>query len=107
MYIQLFTFFNLKNLIVFVCIKVGFVASWFPYALVCLYAAFIGNDLSPMSGTLPAMFAKSSFLWSSLIYVYSNKQVREKLNLIRGEKVEKPEASMSRGKKILFLFLKF
>ena len=58
---------------------VCFIVSWTPYAIVCFYAAFLGHDLSPLAGTLPAMFAKSEFLWSSLVFIWSNRLVRTKL----------------------------
>ena len=54
----------------------GFILSWTPYAFVAFYAAFIAGDLSPLGGTLPAMFAKSAFVWSSAIFLYSNKKAR-------------------------------
>ena len=58
---------------------VCFIFSWTPYAIVSFYAAFLGHDLSPLAGTLPAMFAKSEFLWSSLVFIWSNRLVRTKL----------------------------
>ena len=59
--------------------KVCFIFSWTPYAVVSFYAAFLGNDLPPLAGTLPAMFAKSEFLWSSLVFIWSNRLCRMKL----------------------------
>ena len=64
-----------------------------------------------MSGTLPAMCAKSAFLWSSVIYVYSNRQVREKVFEWLGyepvEEKKKVDISPSRGKIWLFLYRLF
>ena len=57
----------------------GYLLSWTPYGVVSLYRSFIGNDLSPLLGTLPAMFAKSTLVWSSIFYSYSNKHIRNKL----------------------------
>ena len=51
--------------------------SWTPYAFVAFYAAFIGHELPPLGGTLPAMFAKSAFVWSSAIFLYSNRKARK------------------------------
>ena len=36
------------------------------------YAAFIGEVTEPLLGTLPALFAKSSFVWSSIVFIYSS-----------------------------------
>ena len=52
-----------------------------PYSVVSFYSAFINpNDISPLGSSLPAMFAKSSLVWSSLLILLANKQVRSKLN---------------------------
>ena len=34
----------------------------------------------PISSTLLAIFAKSSVVWSSLLYMFTNKSIRSKLN---------------------------
>nr|QVK45896.1 G protein-coupled receptor [Proales similis] len=75
-----------------------FVISWTPYALVCLYVAFIDAHLPPMYGTLPAMFAKSCMVWTSVLYIFSNKQLREKLkpSLFYLAEEKKEEISLSR-----------
>lgn len=76
----------------------GFVISWTPYAMVSLYSSFIGDDLPPLAGTLPAMFAKSTLVWSAILYIFSNKQIRVKLTMgLFVEKKEQDEVSMSRG----------
>ena len=53
--------------------------SWTPYAAVTFYSAFIADNLPPLAGTLPAMFAKSAFVWSSAIFLYSSKAARKAL----------------------------
>ncbi len=54
-----------------------------------------------MFGTLPAMFAKSSMLWSALFYIFTNKQFKSKvfkhLGIKEKEKKEK-DISASRNK---------
>ena len=56
--------------------------TWSPYAIVSMYSAFINSShISPLIATLPAMFAKSSFVWSTLFFMFSNNQIRNKLNL--------------------------
>ena len=46
--------------------------AWTPYAIVTFYAAFLGKITMPLVGTIPALFAKSSFVWSSLLFIYSS-----------------------------------
>ncbi len=88
-----------RNLTIIMMLLVGFFTiSWTPYALVALYAAFVDSNLAPLSGTLPAMFAKSSMVWSSVLYIFTNKQIRVKLT--RGlffKEMERAEISISRG----------
>ena len=56
--------------IIMILLIIGFVISWTPYAGVAFYAAFLGEDLPPIWGTLPAMFSKSSMVWTSIIYIF-------------------------------------
>ena len=56
--------------------------SWTPYAAVCFYIVFVTEDIPPLAGTLPAMFAKLSFLLSSIIYAYSNNVTREEFKKV-------------------------
>jgi len=61
-------------------IKAGFGISWLPYALVSMISAFIDPDLiSPMGSLLPALFAKTSMVWSTVFYIMSNKQIKYKV----------------------------
>ena len=74
--------------------KVSFMISWVPYALVCIYRVFFETShMSPFTATLPAMFAKSSMLWSSLLYFLTNRKVRVKALEVFGK--SKPAQSMS------------
>lgn len=61
--------------------KIGiFILAWTPYAVVSMYSAFINPDhITPLRATLPAMFAKSSFILSSMFYVCSNKEIFSKV----------------------------
>lgn len=60
----------------------GFVITWTPYAVVSLYSAFIdSNAITPIGSTIPALFAKSSMLWSTLLYLLTNKSIKSKMNL--------------------------
>ena len=64
--------------------------SWTPYALVCLYRAFIdGDGVSPLGATIPSFFAKASLAWPSLFSLLGNKDIRQKIcgyDLIMREK---------------------
>lgn len=56
-----------------------FLITWTPYSLVSMWSAFVNPDhISPLGSTIPAMFAKSSMVWSTILFVYSNKPIREK-----------------------------
>jgi len=62
------------NLIIYLS---GFIISWTPYAVVSMISAFANPDLiSPMGALLPAIFAKSSMLTSSIFYILSNHKIR-------------------------------
>lgn len=86
--------------IIMILLIIGFVISWTPYAGVAFYAAFLGEDLPPIWGTLPAMFAKSSMVWTSIIYIFSNKQIRVKImaDYFKVKPAKAAEISMSRSK---------
>ena len=50
--------------------------------MVALYTAFIKkNGVDPVMATIPAMFAKSSMLWTSVLYVFSNSQIKKRFNV--------------------------
>lgn len=54
--------------------------SWTPYAVVSFYGAFIASDdIAPIAGTIPAYFAKSSMVWSTLFYIFTNRKLKSKL----------------------------
>ena len=58
----------------------SFFISWTPYGVVAMYRAFINEStISALSATLPALFAKSSLLWPSLIILFGDKYIRNKL----------------------------
>jgi hypothetical protein len=47
-----------------------------------MYSAFVNSDhISPIGATLPAMFAKSSLAWSTILFIHSNQEIESKLNL--------------------------
>lgn len=58
---------------------VGYLLTWTPYSIVSMYSAFIDpSDISPLASTLPAMFAKSSMVWSTILFIYSNDYIKIK-----------------------------
>lgn len=58
---------------------VGFVVSWTPYAIACLYVAFFNTTLPPLVATIPAFFAKASLLWPSLLNILTNNDIKTRL----------------------------
>ena len=44
-----------------------------------MYSAFVNPDhITPFVSTIPALLAKSSMLWSSIFFIYTNKDLRKK-----------------------------
>lgn len=77
--------------------------SWSPYALVSMYSAFINQEgVSPLAGTLPAIIAKSSMLWTALVYIFSNKNIRNNFLASLKIRLSDSELSQSRSKFNLF-----
>ena len=62
-----------------------------------MYRVFSDENISPMTGTIPAMFAKSTLLWTSLLYIYSNRKIRA---IIKNYFVKKNEKL---NKKLVFI----
>ena len=57
--------------------KGGYSLIWIPYAFICMYSAFVNSDhITPIVSTIPALLAKSSMLWSSIFFIYTNKDLR-------------------------------
>ncbi len=78
-----------------------FVFTWSPYAVVALYSSFGDPEkISPLGAVLPAVFAKSSMLWSSLYYVLSNKKIKQQVFNRKLFATEKSEKSDSGARKI-------
>ncbi len=60
----------------------GFVCTWTPYSFVSIYTAFINSkETLPVTSTVSAILAKSSVVWSSLLYLLTNSSIRSKLTL--------------------------
>ena len=57
-----------------------FVCTWTPYAFVAIASAITDYEISPLVGTLPAVIAKSSMLWSSLFFLFTNKIIRRNIS---------------------------
>ncbi|CAF1548176.1 unnamed protein product [Rotaria sp. Silwood1] len=55
----------------------GYLLAWTPYAIMSFIRAFIdGKYFSPILGTIPALFAKTSVVWNPIIYVVRNGNIR-------------------------------
>ena len=58
-------------------VKGGFMISWTPYALISLQKAFFDVDvITPFVSLLPTVFAKSTFLWLPVLYIFTDTRVR-------------------------------
>ncbi|CAF0751292.1 unnamed protein product [Brachionus calyciflorus] len=55
-----------------------FMISWTPYAIVSLISSFFYNyiKISPIGSLIPSVFAKTSLLWPSVLYIFSNNQIK-------------------------------
>ena len=68
----------------------GFLLSWTPYTIVCMYRAFIQDSyVSPMAATIPAFFGKFSLAWPALLSLFGNKDIRKKLIWFRNNNNKK------------------
>ncbi|UJR33532.1 hypothetical protein I4U23_020976 [Adineta vaga] len=57
-----------------------FIIAWTPYAIVAFISSFFSPTLiSPLVGTIPAIFAKSSIYFNPLIYIITNSHIRGKI----------------------------
>lgn len=93
-----------ETIILFNFVIAGFMISWTPYALVSMYTAFIQPEkMDPLTATIPSMFAKTSLVWSSAIYIYTNKQIKKKFKKYFFQ-VEEPQSFSMIKCNIFFLF---
>ena len=70
--------------------------TWLPYSISSMYIAFVDEiGLGPMAETLPAMFAKSSMVWRTIYYLYTNEQFRSKISLKLFSRLQPSQPSMS------------
>ena len=56
--------------------------TWLPYSLVLIYSTLkdsSADDIPPLFSTLATVFASSSSVWSTLLYLVSNKHIKAKL----------------------------
>ena len=60
----------------------GFVITWTPYTFISLYTSFIKqNESFPTVSLISALIAKTSLVWSTLLYMFTNTNIRSKLKL--------------------------
>ena len=81
-----------------------FLISWTPYAIVSFMTAFTSFEVSPFASTIPAVFAKTSILFSSLFYLCTDDRIQNQLKELF---MKKPRNSYSDtvSKGDLFLLL--
>ena len=79
--------------------------TWTPYSVVSMWSAFVNpEDISPLGATLPAMFAKSSMVWGTLLYLMTNSRVRAKFNSnVLGKENESNSSNMNNRNSISIL----
>ena len=74
-----------------------FIITWTPYSIVSMWSAFVNpEDISPLGSTLPAMFAKSSMVWGTILYLRTNSRIRTKFNSNLFIKENESNSSMNR-----------
>lgn len=57
-----------------------FCLTWTPYAIVAMWSALVdAKHIPPVAATLPAVFAKSSMLWSPMFFIFTNQGVKKKM----------------------------
>jgi hypothetical protein len=63
-----------------ILIVIMFCIAWAPYAIVALFGQFgtnINNYLTPLSTSLPSLFAKTSSIYNPILYTLINKECRK------------------------------
>lgn len=82
-YIGFFYWFSNENILkldVFFFIKKGgFLITWLPFSIILMYSIFVDSEIAPLFSTLSNMFASSSSIWSTFLYLISNKHIKAKL----------------------------
>lgn len=58
--------------------KAGFLITWTPYAILGLSRVISNFELEPIYYILAAFFGKSSILWTTLIYIMTNRIILNK-----------------------------
>lgn len=61
----------------------GFVVTWTPYTLILIYNSFLKeqDESLPLMSDISAVIAKSSVIWSTLLYMFTNSNIKSKLNI--------------------------
>lgn len=73
-------------------ILAGWLVTWLPYAMIAMYSTFAKyNKIHPLYATLPSLFAKLSLVWPALLTIFYNKDVRNKLKMIKHSLITKNE----------------
>ncbi|CAF4353988.1 unnamed protein product [Rotaria sp. Silwood2] len=66
-----------------ISLVIGFLIAWTPYAILVLIRAFFdANHIPRIMDTIPALFAKTSFIWNPLIFIVRNGNFRHYIPFI-------------------------
>lgn len=74
-----------------------FIFSWLPYSAASIYRVFFG-EVPPFYASLPAMFAKSSMVTSTLSYLLTNSHVKKKFKPVKLNKTTNTDISKLKTK---------
>lgn len=59
----------------------GFLVTWLPYSFILLYNTFrASNDPIPNVTNFSLVISKTAFVWSTLLFMFTNRNIRSKLN---------------------------
>jgi hypothetical protein len=59
---------------------VFYLVAWLPYTLVAMYSVFINTPkITPIMGTIPALFAKTSLIWPAILNIIIQKKESKKM----------------------------
>ena len=76
----------------------GYLMSWTPYACVLLFNSFkTPTETYPIISNITAVFSKSSLVWSTLVYILMNENIKSKIFIKKASSSRNP----NEGKKVL------
>ena len=85
-----------------------FLFAWVPYAAVSFFNAFISDSVGyPLLSTIPAFFAKSSVVWSSLFYLCTDVKMKSlvKIRILKMLTNQHINSDNGNKQRILFFYV--